>query len=371
MSQAETAPQTTPVATYTFDEVAAHYNFPDNQGEGVTIGILSWSKTVGGIGVCIDSIKQGLKKAKLPIPTYHFDYFGGQKNSGADSGELHMDTAIVSHFCPQATIHIYIATPATAHLAIQQAVSDGCSVTTCSFGIHDASLVDDIAMALDNAALNRVTTCFAAGDSGAASGQSSVDAVVFPAAHPTALAVGGTYIPTGQPPQGTSCGPTTLSVEQVWWNYPDPNGHAGRPWWASGGGVSKLYAVPTYQSSLNPTSFPVNGQSYTGRGVPDVAAFAQGLETCVGTSASTPTWASLIARINSQLGNAIGNIHNLIYHLPVDSGVFESITLGCNIPPQGQPGSGNGYTAQPGWDLCTGWGIPDGMKLLAALQVGT
>lgn len=31
---------------------------------------------------------------------------------------------------------------------------------------------------------------------------------------------------------------------------------------------------------------------------------------------------------------------------------------------------GGQYKAGPGWDACTGWGVPDGGKLLTALQGG-
>ena len=362
MNQANNNPKPTPVAQYTFDEVATHYNFPDNYGENTSIGILSWGK-VGDIGVDIESIKNILSKNGLPCPKYRFHYFGNQINNGSSSDELHMDTSIVSQFCPNTYVNIYIATFETAYQAINQAVTDGCDVTTCSFGIKDGALMDDISAALENAAQNYVTTCFAAGDSGAASGQPGVDEVVFPAGHPNALAVGGTMVPIAAPPQATSCGETPLNVEQVWWNYPKVE--KNRPWWASGGGVSKVFPVPDYQANLD--SKP--GTPLTGRGVPDVAAFAQGLSGDIGTSASTPTIASLILRIVSALGHPVGDIHNTIYNqsLPIEQ-AFNSITIGCNIPPPPQPGAGFGYQAQPGWDPCTGLGVPNGGVLLGLLN---
>jgi len=38
------------------------------------------------------------------------------------------------------------------------------------------------------------------------------------------------------------------------------------------------------------------------RTAPDVAGFGEGLTNCEGTSACSPLWASLIARINCELG---------------------------------------------------------------------
>jgi kumamolisin len=47
------------------------------------------------------------------------------------------------------------------------------------------------------------------------------------------------------------------------------------------------------------------------------------------------------------------------------SNVLRDITAGNNDV----EGLLNGqYPAGPGWDACTGWGAPDGKKLLAAFQ---
>lgn len=364
-----TLPQPTPCEILKPDEVAAHYNFPDNNGEGVTVGILAWGAP-GTIGVDINRVTQHLLENGKSAPNYKVVQIGNQSLPvGVAASELGMDTTIIGWYLSRARqINIYIAEPATAHLAIDRAVADGCSVTTCSFGIRESVYFDDVSVALENAAQHGVTTCFAAGDSGAGSGWPDGDAVVFPAGDPHALAVGGTFIPTASPVECTPCGPTVPNVEQVWWNYPDPNSHQRRTWWGSGGGVSQKFPVPAYQESINPTSFPVDGQTYHGRGVPDVAAFAQGNSDWIGTSAATPTFAALIARINSALGTRVGDIHDIIYAAPTSAGAFKSIDFGCNIPPQGQNNAGLGYRAQLGWDACTGLGIPDGRKLMALLE---
>jgi kumamolisin len=62
----------------------------------------------------------------------------------------------------------------------------------------------------------------------------------------------------------------------------------------------------------------------------------------------------------------IEEIHALIYG--ADQSTFTSVTVGCNIPPPGQLNAGNGYTAQAGWDACTGLGTPNGKALLAVLE---
>jgi kumamolisin len=83
-----------------------------------------------------------------------------------------------------------------------------------------------------------------------------------------------------------------------------------------------------------------------------------------GTSAAAPLWASLIARLNQQLGKAIGYLNPLLYASLGRVGCND-ITVGTNDPTFGRIG---GYAAGPGWDACTGWGSPNGQRLLAALK---
>ena len=125
---------------------------------------------------------------------------------------------------------------------------------------------------------------------------------------------------------------------------------------------------------------PSANPSHTaGRGVPDVAGNAdeqsgytilvdgQTLNGVGGTSAVSPLWAALIARINQQLGKPVGYIKPLLYSQLGPAGVLRDITTGNNDPTGGSLG---GYSAKAGWDACTGWGSPDGGKLFSALTGG-
>jgi kumamolisin len=88
------------------------------------------------------------------------------------------------------------------------------------------------------------------------------------------------------------------------------------------------------------------------------------LQIVGGTSASAPLWASLITRINALSGARIGNINALLYTAIGPAGVLRDITSGNNDTDgllQGQ------FKAGQGWDACTGWGSPDGAKLLQSL----
>jgi kumamolisin len=137
----------------------------------------------------------------------------------------------------------------------------------------------------------------------------------------------------------------------------------------STGGVSHFFdPAPAWQASAE---VPRKTNGRTGRGVPDVAAkadFATGYKTCVGgldipmggTSAAAPLWAALIARLSQRQRRPVGYLTSLLY---LRAGrfrkAFHDITRGNN---------GRCYSACPGWDACTGWGSPDGSKLLKALS---
>jgi kumamolisin len=77
-----------------------------------------------------------------------------------------------------------------------------------------------------------------------------------------------------------------------------------------------------------------------------------------GTSAVAPLWSALICRLTQALGRPLGMINPMIY---AAGHCFRDITEG-----------GNGaYRATPGWDPCTGLGVPHGKALLEALHKAT
>jgi kumamolisin len=103
-----------------------------------------------------------------------------------------------------------------------------------------------------------------------------------------------------------------------------------------------------------------------GRGLPDVAGDADpetgyqvivdGVEQVIGgTSAVAPLWAGLIARLNQELGTNVGYLNPLLYARLAPS--LHDITKGDN----------GVYVSTNGWDPCTGWGSPNGNKILSSL----
>jgi kumamolisin len=90
-----------------------------------------------------------------------------------------------------------------------------------------------------------------------------------------------------------------------------------------------------------------------------------------GTSAAAPLRAALIARIYAQLppGKQQRFLTPLLYQngvagQPVGKIASRDITSGNNAS---NPQPGRGYKAGPGFDAVTGWGVPDGVKLLKSL----
>ncbi|KAF8972690.1 peptidase S8/S53 domain-containing protein [Flammula alnicola] len=142
----------------------------------------------------------------------------------------------------------------------------------------------------------------------------------------------------------------------------------------SGGGFSRYFATPSYQSTAVNTFVTGLGTKFsglfnkTGRAYPDVSAQGQGFQVIVGgstesvagTSASSPTVAGVFALLNdfriSQGKTSLGFINPLIYSTAASG--FTDITSGSN------PGCGTtGFTAGKGWDPVTGLGTPNFLKL--------
>ena len=96
----------------------------------------------------------------------------------------------------------------------------------------------------------------------------------------------------------------------------------------------------------------------------------RGDEAPAQSSAATVTdcalWASLIELIDETLpgGKQQRFCPPLFYKAPVDKDGFTDITSGNNAS---VPDPGVGYNAGQGFDAVTGWGAPNGKRLLEAL----
>jgi hypothetical protein len=370
-------PNTNPL---TIPTVSALYNYPTNSAAGQTIGIVSLS---GYDSADITQFFNSLP-AGYTAPTITDILIDGATNPGSDPfGETTQDIDIAAAFAPGAAINVYINNgdqqgwvDTIGRVAHPNAGDSACSVLSSSWFIADGddtaglatfgvttAFVTAVSNAFQDAAIQGVTVCIATGDRGTDShvGDGKVH-VQYPASDPWVLAVGGTTI-------GNVNG---SSFDEYVWNDPD-----GDNWGTTGGGVSAMFAVPSYQAHISvPAS--LNDPTKHGRGLPDVAGnanLASGYSGIVvggatgnpgnGTSASAPQWAGLIAVMNAALGVNLGFINPALYALA--GAGFRDIVKGSG-PGDNSNNGAPGYPAGTGWDACTGWGSPNGQSLLDNLR---
>ncbi len=332
---------------YPPQEVASRYGFPtDVDGGGQTVALIE----LGG-GYRSSDLSTYFAAQSIPAPTVTAVSVDGAKNSpGNDADtEVMLDIEVVGAIAPGARIVVYFAPNTTNGFydAIAAAVHDTQrkpSVVSISWGGDESSwtaqAMDSYDALFADAGALGVTVYAAAGDNGATDGSSEMN-VDFPASSPNVVGCGGTRL--------------TDTDETVW------NALAGGDG-ATGGGVSRHFDIPSYQSDAN---VPANPDGRPGRGVPDVAGDADpatgyvirsdGSDLVVGgTSAVAPLWAALTALANQQNGARAGAPHGRLY---LSLTAFRDITSGDN----------NGYQAGVGWDPCTGLGSPQGEPMVQVL----
>ncbi len=352
-------------ASFTPPQLARLYNFPTGvDGSGQCIAIIE----LGG-GFRTADIGNFFKGLHLPVPKVKSISVDGGKNhpttANSADGEVMLDIEVAAGVAPKALIAVYFAPNTDKGFldAITAAIHDKVnkpSVISISWGAAEKFWTPQALRSYDaafqSAATLGVTVCCAAGDAG--SGDENPDQgqpdglahVDFPAASPHVLACGGTRL---------SANGGGIASETVWNDDPLRS--------ASGGGVSDFFDLPAYQNGAGvPASANPGGR--VGRGVPDVAGDADpntGYQVLVdgrrlvfgGTSAVAPLWAGLVALMNQKLGHHVGFLNPLLYGAAVGSGATHDITVG-DI---------GAYRAGAGWDACTGWGSPNGAKLLQVL----
>jgi kumamolisin len=357
--------------SYTPPQLARLYDFPaSSMGSGQCIAIIELGGGYRTADLRAYFSRLGIPKPRIKSRSVHGGHNRPEGNPNSADAEVMLDIEVAGAVAPGAMIVVYFApnTDAGFLSAITTAIHDARnhpSVISISWGAPEASWTTQAMQAMDqafqDAAALGVTVCCAAGDDGSSDirdprqddGQLHAD---FPASSPYALACGGTRL------QGSG---STITNEVVW--------NEGRNGGATGGGVSEVFELPGWQASAH---IPPSGNSggHIGRGLPDVAGDADpatgyqiqvdGQQAVIGgTSAVAPLWAGLVAVLNEHLGHTVGYLNPVLYSLPPTTGAFHDITTGDNDI----TGHHGAYPARPGWDACTGWGSPDGAKLLQAL----
>ncbi|MEV0843577.1 S53 family peptidase [Actinocatenispora sera] len=341
-------------ASFTPPQLGTVYGFPtDVDGTGQTVAIIELG---GGFGQAdLDAYFGELQLAPPTVTAASVD--GGQNRpsgdpSGAD-GEVLLDIEVVGGLAPGAHQVVYFAPNTDQGFldAVSTAIhADPTPVAvSISWGASEDQWTEQARASFDqalaDAAALGVTVTAAAGDGGSADGATDGTAHTdFPASSPHVLACGGTSL--------TADASTGAVRSETVWNSGSGGG-------ATGGGVSTAFDLPSWQQQVGVPAGPTGG---AGRGVPDVAADADpatgyrvrvdGKEMVIGgTSAVAPLWAALLARLAQRTGSGFGLIQPTLYGTTTAGAVapgFRDVTSG-----------GNGaYEAGPGWDACTGLGVP-------------
>jgi uncharacterized repeat protein (TIGR03803 family) len=194
-------------------------------------------------------------------------------------------------------------------------------------------------------------------------------------------AYSGSVPPPTDDPNITIVGGTTLSttggggawVSETVWNEGGGEGSAG--------GISPTIAIPIWQKGISMTA---NQGSTTMRNLPDVALTADNIyglygdgqsDTFIGTSCAVQLWSGFTALMNElALTNGeptVGFVNPAVYAIGKGSNslsytaLFHDITTGNNEGPT----SPSQFVAVAGYDLCTGWGTPNGSNLIMAIAL--
>jgi subtilase family serine protease len=390
-------------STLTPPQVAKLYNLPVGSAAGQTIGVLVFG---GGYDLTdIDAFFAGLNQT---TPNIHAVSVGGVTNSpigdpNGDDGEVVMDIDVAGSVGVGANIAVYFASltdqgwadVVTAAVLEPTALPAGWaapSVLTCSWGwteleadapTGDAAspwsfewtkqAINLLSGTFQQAAMMGVTVFNCSFDNGSNGYQNDGNAhVAYPSSDKWVTACGGTRI--------TNVAGSAFT-ESTW------NDDAFQTGSATGGGISDAIDLPVWQQNIVPPS--VNAGGRIGRGLPDIAGNASYYSGYLlqvdgkpnvqnnGTSSVAPLYAGLIAIINATLGQPVGYLNPTLYALaknPAYAGVIRDINDGISnavhwVNQDGTTGRPSpGYTSGAGWDACTGLGVLDGTKLLAALQ---
>jgi kumamolisin len=251
---------------------------------------------------------------------------GGINN---DADETALDVETIASLAPGAKVVIYLI-PELSDQAIDDAINrivsdNDTEVVNMSFGGDEFQDTTFEAVVRQGNAQG-ITFVASSGDSGSNRG-----VVSTPAAELRVLAVGGT----------------------VFAAQSDGRYGSETAWSGSGGGVSSIFGIPSYQQGVSGLA------SNTQRNVPDISFPARYTDTFVngrwvgleGTSWSSPIYVSLQLEINQMRNQRFGLVNSNIYR--VQQTDFHDIAQGNN----------GEYLAKTGYDNVTGRGSPRGVPL--------
>jgi subtilase family serine protease len=291
----------------------------------------------------------------------------GYPQSGETEVALDIDMAI-SMAPDLSKVVVYEAPNSSSYAdAILDAMAndDSCQQLSCSWsGFFDPG----VAQAFTQFATQGQTFFIASGDDGAYTG---FKVPLEPPCDSTNITVVGGTTLTTTGPQGSWTGETVWS----WFTQP----FEGLTDKASSGGISSTYHLPAWQQGLA-TSGNMGSSSF--RNIPDVAMVANAIFLYAdngsiylagGTSAAAPLWAGFAALVNqhgaAHSQSSLGFLNPTLYAIGNGASYtsdFHDVTSGNNT----NLSSKTKFFATTGYDLCTGWGSPNGSNMINALLPG-
>lgn len=345
-------------------------------GAGQQVGLLQFDGYYAN-DIAAYAQQAGGERTNIVIQKVLLDGYDGTPTTGSNSGEgeVALDIEMAMAMAPGlAKIVVFEAGPNGLQNDVLNAMAASNTVKnlSCSWGWGGGpSTTSD---AIFQQMITQGQSFFnASGDSDAftvgassANGVDNTSLANAPSSSPYITQVGGTTL--------TMNGTGAAFASETVWNWGGGTG--------SSGGVSSYYSQPSWQTNISMTS---SLGSTSQRNIPDVALTADnvylisggsavGAGGTGGTSCAAPLWAGFMALVNQQaalLGNpsagfinpavyAIGKGQNPSYSY---SACFHDTTSGNNY----WTSSPAKYPAVTGYDLCTGWGTPNGASLINAL----
>jgi hypothetical protein len=404
---------------YTTDEIADAYGFSGlyaagDHGAGQTLALYE--------SIPYDpqdvTAFQGCYGTAATVQNVPIDGGSGPYVPGStDDTEPALDIEQVIGLAPQARVLVY-GGPNTGQGEYDtdsaMISNDAAKTVSISYGACEAldgvGYVRAEAQLWQEAALQGQSVLAAAGDTGSAGcyredPRNTAVNQLDPSAQPDVTSVGGTLIYTTTSSSASALWSPGAPLDEAVWNDGSSGTYTNGPG-ATGGGISAVWPMPSYQTGAGGPLAVINGtssgtpcdaaaqQAAYCREVPDVSALADpahayvvylngqsgsahsGWTTEGGTSAATPLWAALMAltdALPSCRGLTIGLGNPALYGLASldypryfsDIALASPVTGAANNDALGS--TGGRYPVTPGYDMTTGLGAPDAAALAAGM----
>jgi subtilase family serine protease len=399
---------------YTPQQIKGAYGISGYDGSGQTVAVIDayaaptiaqdvnqWSTNRG-----LPTLTAGQLTQVVAPGTYRHPEAGPRQDPQGWYGEETLDIEAVHGMAPAAKI-VYVGAPnnfqdldAALNYVVDRRVAP---IVTNSYGFPTELLPPGFIKPYEDTILQGVIEgigiYFSSGDNSDESQTVGYTTADWPASSPFVTAVGGTSLAVGAGNNylfETGWGSTTSSWTGTTWS-PTPPG----PWlYGAGGGVSRIFAEPTYQQGVVPASvFAAQGR--TGRAVPDIGADADPNTGYLigqtqtfpdgsvkyseyrlgGTSLASPLIAGIMALANQAAGHPLGFVNPLLYGLAGSSAYRDVVNppstvaaVRSNYVNGVDATAGRSYVLRtmnqtlslkttPGWDDVTGLGTPTGSFL--------